>query len=61
MRPAREKCDAKPSACSFIDYEAIETSDSDSEDIEEIVTVKSERARSKHLVSFSDSDNSNDV
>ena len=61
MLAAQEKCDAKPSACPFIDYEAIEASGSDSEDNENIVTVKSKRARSKRLVSYSDSDNTNDV
>ena len=61
MLAAQEKCDAKPSACPFIDYEAIEASGSDSEDNEIIVPVKSKRARSKRLVSYSDSDNTNDV
>ena len=57
MLAAQENCDAQPSACPFIDYEAIEGSGS--EDNENIVTVKSKSARSKRLVSYSDSDNSN--
>ena len=61
MLAAQEKFDAKSSACPFFDYESIEASGSDSEDIENIVTVKSKRARSKRLASYSDSDNSNDV
>ena len=61
MLAAQGKCDAKPSVCPSIDYEAIEASGSDSEDKENIVTVKSKRARSEHLVSYSDSDTSIDV
>ena len=61
MLAAQENCDAKASACPFIDYEAIEACGSDSEDNEIFVTVKSKRAHSKRLVSYGDSDHSNDV
>ena len=61
MLAAQEQRDTKPSACPFIDYEAIEASGSDCEDNGNNVTVKSKRACSKLPVSYSDSENSNGV
>ena len=61
MLAAKEKYDAKASACPFIDYLAIEAGGSDTQDNGNIVTVKSKRTTLIRLVSYSESDTSNDV